>query len=234
MNIALLTAGGVGSRMNMSIPKQFVHVNDKPLIIYTLEKFERHPDIDAIVVTCLKGWENILRAYVKQFKIKKLITIVESGDTGQDSIRNGLLEIEKRFSDDDNVIIHDGNRAMVSSEIISDCIVTTELKGCAIASIPTVEVVLYTENETSSKKSYPREYLKRTQTPHGFPVKTILGMHREAIVKGITNTAASVDMAIALGQEVYLSLGSEKNLKITTVDDLEIFKALLTYEKENG
>ncbi|WP_243983702.1 2-C-methyl-D-erythritol 4-phosphate cytidylyltransferase [Lactococcus paracarnosus] len=85
-----------------------------------------------------------------------------------------------------------------------------------------------------SKKSYPREYLKRTQTPHGFPVKTILGMHREAIVKGITNTAASVDMAIALGQEVYLSLGSEKNLKITTVDDLEIFKALLNYEKENG
>ncbi|MGX7049097.1 2-C-methyl-D-erythritol 4-phosphate cytidylyltransferase [Lactococcus piscium] len=152
MNIALLTAGGVGSRMNMSIPKQFVHVNDKPLIIYTLEKFERHPDIDAIVVTCLKGWENILRAYVKQFQIKKLITIVESGDTGQDSIRNGLLEIEKRFSDDDNVIIHDGNRAMVSSEIISDCIVKTELRGCGIASIPTVEVVLYTENETSSKK----------------------------------------------------------------------------------
>ena len=122
---------------------------------------------------------------------------------------------------------------MVSAEIISDCIVKTELKGCAIAAIPTVEVVLYTENESSSTKSYPREYLKRTQTPHGFPLKTILNMHRQALEKGIVNAAASVDMAIALNQEVYLSLGSEKNLKITTMDDLDIFKALLNYEKES-
>ena len=233
MNIALLTAGGVGSRMNMDIPKQFVHVNDKPLIIYTLEKFEKHADIDAIVVVCLKGWENILQAYAKQFNITKLKYIVESGENGQDSIRNGLFEIEKYFSLDDLVIIHDGNRAMVSAEIISDCIVKTELKGCAIAAIPTVEVVLYTENESSSTKSYPREYLKRTQTPHGFPLKTILNMHRQALEKGTVNAAASVDMAIALNQEVYLSLGSEKNLKITTMDDLDIFKALLNYEKES-
>ena len=120
-NIALIIAGGVGARMHQDIPKQFINVYDKPIIIYTLEAFQRHPNIDAIEVVCLDGWHDILRAYAKQFEITKLENIVSGGETGQDSIRNGLYDIVKRYhSDDDIVLIHDAIRPMVSAEIISD------------------------------------------------------------------------------------------------------------------
>ena len=122
MNIALIIAGGSGQRMNQDIPKQFLNVKDKPIIIYTLEAFQKHPMIDAIEVVCLDGWHDILWAYSKQFEITKLENIVSGGDSGQASIRNGVFDIQTRHSDDDIVLIHDGIRPMVSDEIISDCL----------------------------------------------------------------------------------------------------------------
>ena len=99
MNIALITAGGTGTRMNNNIPKQFLNIEDKPLIIYTLEKFQTHPSIDAICVTCLKGWQEILKAYALQFNITKLKWIVTGGATGQESIHNGLMTVAKECSE---------------------------------------------------------------------------------------------------------------------------------------
>ena len=120
-NIALIIAGGVGNRMHQDIPKQFLNVNNKPIIIYTLEAFQKHPNIDAIEVVCLKGWHDILRAYAKQFGITKLENIVSGGETGLQSIRNGLKDIAKRYHDDDDIVlIHDAIRPMVSQDIISD------------------------------------------------------------------------------------------------------------------
>ena len=144
MNIALITAGGTGTRMHQSIPKQFLTVNERPVIVYTLEAFQRHPGIDAIAVVCIEGWEQVLWAYANQFNITKLKHIVHGGSTGQESIRNGLMELEKHYSPDDIVLIHDGNRTMVSQDIISDCIVTAKRFGSAIAAIPCVEAVLET------------------------------------------------------------------------------------------
>lgn len=229
-NIALIIAGGVGSRMQHAIPKQFMTVYDKPIIAYTMEKFEKHPSIDAIAVVCLEGWENILTSYAKQYNISKLKYIAKSGAVGQESILNGLKELEKHCNPDDIVLIHDGNRPMISRDIISDCIAVTKQKGNAIACIPCQEAMLETFDGETSKTSQPRENLKRTQTPHGFKLKDLLLAHDEAQKVGITNSVASCTLMIELGKHVNFSAGSEKNIKLTTQDDLDIFKALLKGE----
>ena len=122
MNIALLTAAGNATRMHQDIPKQFIHVDNKPIIVHTMEAFQNHPGIDAIIVVTLESWSSVLWAYAKQFNIDKLKWVVTGGDTGQESIKNGIkfLENEIGTSDDVVVMIHDGNRPMVSAEIISN------------------------------------------------------------------------------------------------------------------
>ena len=129
MNIALIIAGGSGQRMHQDIPKQFIYVYDKPVIIYTLEAFQKHPDIDAIQVVCLDGWHEILRAYAKQFNISKLVGVVSGGKNGQASICNGLSALKDIYNEDDIVLVHDAIRPMVSSEIISDCIAKCNIFG---------------------------------------------------------------------------------------------------------
>ena len=232
-NIALIIAGGSGARMHQSIPKQFLSVNERPVIIYTLEAFQRHADIDAIAVVCIEGWEQVLWAYAKQFNIEKLKYVVPGGKNGQDSIRNGVFELEKHYGPEDIVLIHDSIRPMVSADIISDCIVKTKKFGCAIATIPCAEAMLQTEDGLSSTGSYPRDHLKRTQTPQGFPLGKICDLHRRALEKGITNSVASCTLMIEMGEQVHFSMGSEKNIKLTTVDDIDIFKALLLAKRED-
>lgn len=233
MNIALLIAGGSGTRMHQNIPKQFLTVNERPVIIYTLEAFQRHEEIDAIAVVCVDGWENMLWAYANQFNITKLKYVIPGGKNGQDSIRNGVYEIEKHFAPEDIVLIHDAIRPMVSAEIISDCIATTKEKGCAIAAIPCAEAMLRTEDGVVSTGNYPRDNLKRTQTPQGFTVGKICDLHRRALESGITNSIASCTLMIEMGEQVYFSLGSEKNIKLTTVEDIDIFKALLVAKRSD-
>lgn len=231
MNIALLTAGGIGSRMQQDIPKQFMNIYDKPIIIYTMEAFQKHPDIDAIEVVCLDGWHDILRAYAKQFNITKLVGVVSGGKNGQESIKNGLMDLAKKYSPNDIVLIHDGNRPLVSQEIISDSIAKCIQYGVAIAAVPCVEAILQTEDGISSVKSIDRSELKRTQTPHAFRLEKILDLHKKAKEKGIENSVASCTLMVELGEKVYFSAGSEKNFKITTISDIDMFKALLKTEK---
>ena len=226
-NVALIIAGGLGNRMGQSIPKQFLTVNERPVIIYTLEAFQKHPEIDAIEVVCIEGWQSVLQAYANQFNITKLKYIVSGGKNGQDSIRNGVYELEKHFDSNDIVLIHDAIRPMVSADIISDCIRVTREKGNAIAVIPCMESMMQTENGEVSVGSYPRERLKRTQTPQGFHIGEICDLHRRALKAGITNSVASCTLMIEMGEQVHFSIGSEKNIKLTTVEDIDIFKALL-------
>ena len=146
-NIALLTAAGSGTRMGQDIPKQFLNVNDRPVIVYTLQAFQQHPDIDEIAVVCIDGWQQVLWAYAKQFNITKLKLVVEGGENGQASIRNGVMELVKQYSDDDIVLVHDAIRPNVSQEIISGCIATCRLKGSAIAVIACAEAMLLRKGE---------------------------------------------------------------------------------------
>ncbi len=227
MNIAMIIAGGTGNRMHQDIPKQFLTVNEKPVIVYTLEAFQKHPAIDEIIVVCIEGWEQILWAYVRQFNITKMVTVASGGASGQESIYNGLKELEKSHTADDIVLIHDAIRPMVSEEIISDCINKAVEFGSAIAVIPCAEAMLVSENQMDSQQIYNRDYLKRTQTPQGFRLGKLLDIHERALDAGIRNSVASCTLMIEMGEQVHFCKGSEKNIKLTTVEDIDIFKALL-------
>lgn len=230
-NVALLIAGGTGARMHQDIPKQFLSVNDKPVIIYTIEAFQNHPDIDAIYISCLNGWQDILLAYVKQFNATKVRRIVTGGENGQDSIRNGVYAIAEDYEDDDLILIHDAIRPMILPDIISDNIVKCKKYGNAITVIPCMEAMLKSEDEHKSKESILRNSLFRAQTPQTLSVKNAVALHKEALEKGITNSVATCTLLLELGREVFFAKGSELNIKITTTDDITIFKALLSMQK---
>ena len=232
-NIALLIAGGAGARMHQNIPKQFLTVNERPVIVYTLEAFQQHPEIDEIAVVCIHGWEPVLLAYADQFNITKLKYVVPGGENGQESIKNGVFELEKHYRDDDIVLIHDAIRPLVSAEIISDCIRVTQLYGNAVTVIPCAEAMLQTEDGINSDRSCSRDQLKRTQTPQGFRLGQICDLHRKALKMGIKNSVASCTLMIQLGEQVHFSAGSEKNIKLTTVEDIDIFKALLIAKRSD-
>lgn len=226
-NIGLIIAGGVGARMHQAVPKQFITVFDKPVIAYTMEKFQNHPSVDVIAVVCLNGWENILESYAKQYGITKLKHIIPAGKVGQESIKNGIFELEKHYKPDDLVLIHDAIRPNLSQDIISECIAITKQKGNAITCIPCQEAMLETQDKESSMSSYPRDKLKRTQTPQGFRLGIILEAHKKADKMGITSSIASCTLMTEIGEKVYFSTGSELNIKLTTPEDINIFKALL-------
>ncbi len=234
MNIAMLIAGGKGVRTNQDIPKQFLNINDKPIIIYTLQAFQKHPEIDAIIVVCIEGWQDMLRAYANQFNISKLKWIVPGGENGQQSIHNGIEALDGECSDDDMILIHDAIRPNVSPEIISNCIAQCRLTGSAITVIPCAEAMLLRQEDgSSSREVIPRESLARTQTPQAFRLGKLKWAHKEALKRGITNSVATCTLMVELGEEVSFCPGSEKNIKITTAEDLEIFKALLMAKKSD-
>lgn len=233
MNIALILAGGSGVRMEQDVPKQFINVYEKPIIIYTLEAFERHPDIDAIMVSCLDGWHEILKAYAKEGNISKLKWIISGGENGQDSARIGLREMEKYCNDEDIVVIHDGIRPMVSSEIISDCIVKCRLHGSGLAAMRCQETIVRTDDGISGKTGISRDDIMRVQTPQAYRLGTVLEAHEKAFELGITNAVYTNTLMLDLGYELYFSKGSEKNIKITTTEDIEMFKSLYNTKKED-
>ena len=227
-NIAMVIAGGVGARTHQDIPKQFIHVNDVPIIIYTLQAFQNHPQIDAIEVVCLEGWHQVLWPYAKQFGISKLENIVSGGETGQDSIRNGLWDIMERHNNDDDIVMtHDAIRPMVSADVISDNIRVCRTYGNAITVIPCTSVMLKTEDSVTSDDQIPRDNLKITQTPQAFYIKEFAEIQKRAMTMDLLPSIAPCALYIEMGKKVYLSQGSEKNIKITTSEDIEIFQSLL-------
>lgn len=234
MNIALIIAGGAGNRMGQDIPKQFMHVDGCPIIIYTMRCFQQHPDVDAIAVVCLRGWETVLQAYANQFSINKLRWIFPGGETGMQSIHNGLYGLrEAGCSDQDLVLIHDSVRPLLSQDIISNNIATCQAYGYAITGIQCREAILESEDGFSATKSIPRDRLIRTQTPQTFRLGNIIAVHEEARKQGIENSVASCTLIAEVGGlEMHIVPGSEKNIKVTTVEDLEILKALMHTTRE--
>ena len=235
MNIALLIAGGAGNRMGQDIPKQFLHVDGCPIIIHTMQRFQKHPDVDAIAVVCLKGWETVLQAYANQFNIAKLKWIFPGGNTGMESIHNGIYGLKgEGCVDDDLALIHDSVRPLLSQDIISSNIAICQAYGYAITGIQCREAILESEDGFVSTTSIPRDTLIRTQTPQTFRLGNILDVHEEAKRKGIVDSVASCTLIAEVGgREMHIVPGSEKNIKITTVEDIEILKALMHTSKED-
>ena len=234
MNIALLIAGGSGNRMGQDIPKQFIHVDNCPIIVHTMRCFQTHPDIDAIAVVCLNGWDTVLRSYANQFSISKLKWIFQGGKTGMESIHNGIYGLrEAGCGDEDLVLIHDSVRPLLSQEIISSNIAVCKAYGYAITGIQCREAILESEDGFTTHSSIPRDRLIRTQTPQTFRLGNIIKVHEEAKVKGLTDSVASCTLVAEVGgKEMHIVPGSEKNIKVTTVEDIEILKALMHTNKE--
>lgn len=235
MNIGLLIAGGSGNRMGQDIPKQFMHLDGAPIIIHTLQCFQKHPDIQQIAVVCLKGWETVLQSYANQFNITKLTHIFPGGNTGMESIHNGIYGLREAGCDgEDLVLIHDAVRPLLSQEIISNNIATCKAYGYAITGIKCREAILESHDGFTTKTSIPRDTLIRTQTPQTFRLKNIINAHELAKQKGIADSVASCTLVAELneGIEMHIVPGSEKNIKITTVEDLEILKALMHTSKD--
>lgn len=234
MNVALIIASGSGHRMGQDIPKQFITIYDKPIIIYTLEGFQRHPQIDAIEVVCIDGWHDVLRAYAKQYNITKLKWVVSGGATGQESIRNGVFNLEDKCAPDDIVIIHDGIRPMVDETVLSDVISKCKQYGNAVTSMPYNEQIFVVDDEISTVKYIPRETLRRVSTPQAYRFDLIDNGYHRAFEEGIGIYGSSYanTMMVELGERLYFAAGSDKNIKLTTKDDLETFKAYLKTDKD--
>lgn len=235
MNVAVIIAGGSGSRMGQDIPKQFINVYDKPILIYTLEGFQKHPEIDAIEVVCIDGWHDLVWAYAKQFNITKLKWIVSGGNSGQESIRNGVYNLEDKCGEDDVIIIHDGIRPLVDDAVLSDVIIKCKKYGNGVTSLPYNEQIFVVdeEDETTTTKFIPRETLRRVSTPQAYKFGKLNWAYHEAFEKeiGIYGSHYTNTMMVELGEKLHFAAGSDKNIKLTTKDDLEMFKAYLKQDE---
>lgn len=238
MNIALIFAGGTGSRMNSikAKPKQFLEIHGKPIIIHTLEVFEKHQEIDAIVVACIKEWIPYLQQLVAKYNISKIAAITCGGNTGQESIYYGLLEAEKIAKGQKSIVlIHDGVRPFILEKTISDNLTSVNKVGSAITSVPVKETVLVVSKEDNNSIDYipSRMDTRLARAPQSFWLDEILALHRMASKENKNDFIDSCSMMQYYGKKVYLVDGPQENIKITTPDDFYTMRALLD-AKENA
>ena len=234
MNIALIFAGGIGKRMNVTgIPKQFLKLYGKEIIIYTLEIFENNKNIDGIVISCLKEKIDDLKRIIEKNNLKKVVSIIPGGNTGQESIYNGLKEIEKRYFKDDIVLIHDGVRPLINDDTINDNINLVKEKGNAITTAPAIETIVRLENENNIIKDiFNRSECFMARAPQSFILNDILDAHEKAIIDKKDNFIDSASIMAYYGHNLNIINGPSENIKITTPSDFYIFKAILDM-KEN-
>ena len=230
MNIAVIFAGGSGKRMNsVSRPKQFLELHGKPVIIYTLELFDNHPEIDAICIVCLESWMNFLKKQLKKFEISKVVDIVPGGETGQDSIYNGLCSAERYASDKGEnaiVLIHDGVRPLITEQTITENIRMVEENGNCITCIPATETFVVRQSEdTLNIPSRSDSLIARA--PQSFHLKDILQAHRRAISEGRHDFIDCCTMMSHYGHRLNTIIGPMENIKITTPMDFFMFRAMV-------
>ncbi|MBO7048752.1 MAG: 2-C-methyl-D-erythritol 4-phosphate cytidylyltransferase [Spirochaetia bacterium] len=226
MNNVLIFAGGAGRRMNSrSKPKQFLKLYGKEIIIHTLENFQNHPEVDNIVVVCIKGWINYLQRLLAQYGMDKVRIIVAGGKTGQESIYNGLCALSDFAPEDSIVLVHDGVRPFVTDTLISDCIKSVKKNGSAITVTPAIETIVElngkkVESITDRSKCY------HAKAPQCFYLGELLATHKKAIKDGNTDMIDSASLMKHYGHDLYVVPGSTDNIKITTPSDFYTFRAL--------
>ena len=227
MNIALVFAGGTGQRMNSkSKPKQFLDMHGKPILIYTLEYFEKHKEIDAICIVCLAGWEEELERQLKMHHIEKVRWITTGGETGHDSIYNGLKVLKKECNENDIVLIHDGVRPLITEELISANIDMVKTHGNAITVEAVAESVVVMDEKDNVIRDIPERHLaKIAKAPQSFYLKDIWEVHELAQKAGIKSIDSS-DLMHRYGRELYTVKSTPYNIKIATPSDYYVFRAI--------
>ena len=228
MNIAVIFAGGIGTRMNSkALPKQFLKLYGKEIIIYTLEHFENHPEIDAIAVACVEGWIPFLEELLEKYRFNKVKKVVPGGTTGQDSIYRGLKAAEEIADGEKSIVlIHDGVRPLINEELITECIRTVKEKDSAITTAPVIETIICSEEERKVGGIIDRSKCLVARAPQCFWLSEILENHEKARREGKLDFIDSASIMSYYGKDLFIVDGPVENIKITTPMDFYTFKAL--------
>lgn len=227
MNVALIFAGGTGQRMNSkTLPKQFLELHGKPIIIYTLEHFEYHKDIDGIVVVCVDGWQDYLKQKLKLFGITKVRAIVKGGETGQLSIKNGVDKIKELYPDDTVVLVHDGVRPLIDREIITKNIQSVLKNGSAITVSPAIETVTVLDDNNHVSQILNRKDCYMAKAPQSFRLKDLYDCHQKAFKEQKFDYIDSASLLKHYNFDLTVVEGPVENIKITTPSDFYIFRAI--------
>lgn len=234
-NIAVIFAGGSGRRMHTKDkPKQFLLVHGKPIIVHTIEQFENHPEIDGIVVVCIKGWIDYMNDMIYRYRLDKVKSVVPGGKTGQLSIYNGLCAAEEVFGMDGTVVlIHDGVRPLIDADTISRNIASVREFGSAITCTVAKETVILVDDTEKVDAVPDRSRSRFAKAPQSFYLKDILAAHRQCLAEGKDNVIDSCTMMRMYGKPLHVVIGRSDNIKITTPDDFYIFRALYDARENN-
>ena len=229
MTDVIILAGGIGSRLKSAIPKQFIEIDGCPIIVHTIKNFQDNANIDHIIIVCLEKWIEYTKEIVKKYHLDKVTDVVPGGETGHISTRNGVYFLKNRLSEDDYVIIHDAARPIVYQDIIDDLIEKAKANGNACSAVSCYETVVLTENRTSGKEQIDRNRIVRVQTPQCYNYGLIKSLYEKADKDNREDFVYANILAMKYGVEIYFSKGTNNNIKITTKDDIALFRALLYY-----
>ena len=231
-HVAIILAGGVGSRMGADIPKQFLEVNGRPVIVHTIMNFQKHPEISGIVVVCIDEWMDYLNDIVEKYQLTKVEGVVAGGATVHDSTRNGLYSLKNKISDGDYVIIHDSARPVLPAKAIDEMITVAHEHGNASLAIPCHETVIYTDDQKSGVEQLDRSKLMRVQTPQAYEYGFIRRLYERSDEDGIHDIIYADLVAIHYGERVYFSKGFTNNVKITKREDIALVESLMGFSEE--
>lgn len=231
-NYAIILAGGVGKRMGAEIPKQFLEVAGKPIIVHSIENFQKNPQIEKILVVCVKDWIDKAWELVNEHSLTKVEWIVEGGSTGHDSIRNGVFFLKDKLDADDYVIVHDAVRPVLPQKAIDELIKVAHDKGNASSSIECHPPIVYTEDHESGISDVDREHVMLTASPQMFKYSLALHCYEQAEEENYHTSTFTSSLLIHCGERVFFARGTQCNIKVTQKADLALFEALLKVPEE--
>jgi len=231
-NYVILLAGGVGKRMQAEIPKQFIEVQGKPIIVYTIENFQRNPQIEKIMVVCVKEWIDHLYSLIEQYSLTKVQWIIEGGNTGHDSIRNGVFFLKDTIDPDDYIIVHDAVRPVLPQKAIDAVLRVAHENGNASSSIACHPPIVYTDDFKSGITDVDRDHVMLTASPQAYRYDLALRCYKKAEQENRHNFTFTSSLLIHCGERVYFAKGTTSNIKITQKEDLALFGALLKVPEE--
>lgn len=226
MNIAIILAGGVGSRVGADVPKQFIDILGRPVLAYTIERFEQHPEVDAIEVVCRKGYEDELHELIEREGFKKIKWIAQGGATFQDSVRSGIDNLVGKIADEDQVLIHYGASPFVSDDIISDAIRVCAEHGNASPAHSQVYLAATRNDGVCTSEFVDRDQVMCLNSPQAIRFDYARWIYEEGERRGLLDKVEphTTSLMFAMDEKVYFSKGSTANIKITTADDLRLFE----------
>lgn len=231
-NVAIILAGGVGARFGAPIPKQFLMIKEKPIIVQTINNFEKNPNVDAVLIVCNADWIDYFKEIVTKYDLKKVKWIVPGGSTSHDSTRNGLFHLRDILDGNDFVIIHDAARPLLPQKAIDDMLDIAHKNGNASLAIPCYETVIYTEDQKSGIEDLDRNKLMRVQTPQAYRYDLILPLYERAEKENKHDFVYADLVAIYYGVRVFFSKGFPNNIKVTRPEDIPLCESLMDYDED--